>query len=459
MPIPEAAAFAASPALARTLRWGLACAASVRLEHVQLDSVTDSAGRTLHFGEAANNGSGTCNARRRRRLDGAARGVDSGVGLVPGSSSVRRIIDPSSAGHTDAETSAGLTDDETSAGHTGDKNSARRMDSLAAGTALDSPFAVMGVLPVHTPPLRGSTAQSGPGRTILPHDAAPYDAEPHGNAPHQPVPHAAVPRQSVPHDAYSTAAQSAVRRLLVGSGIAARFVIPAVNEPGASIGAIVAAQQDAAAQLVRALNVSSEAASGGGPSPLLDSLSAAGFLDAYSASTGVSQADLAAVLTVVQPTVVVPSITGTASKLPSTTCSGTSSSTMTQSTARHIDNVTAGSGGSAHTNDDGDKSSVILGAGLGAAALATVIFVVTVLLLARRRRAAAKAHAQELAACGGLDGGVNGGVNDAASAAAGGSAAERVQGAPATVVAVSEVHVGAGALKPGDDADACGDPE
>ena len=320
---------------------------------------------------------------------------------------------------------------------------------MAAGTALDSPSAVVGELPVHAPPLHGLTALSSPGRTVLPHDAAPYVAVPFQLAPH----HAA------PHDAASTVAQSAARRLLVGSGIAARFVIPAVNEPGASIGAIVAAQQDAAAQLVRVLNVSSEAASGGGPSPLLDSLSAAGFLDAYSASTGVSQADLAAVLTVVQPTVAVPSMTGTATQLPSTTCSGTSSSTMTQTTTRPIDNVTAGLGSSVHTNDDGDKNSVVLGAGLGAAALTAAIVAVLVLLLARRGRAASKVPAHEPAARRGVDGGVDGNNDDTASAATGGSAAERVQGAPATVVAVSEVHVGAGALKLVDDADACGDPE
>ena len=64
--------------------------------------------------------------------------------------------------------------------------------------------------------------------------------------------------------------------------------------------------------LQTALNNAAQSSAELGSSPLLDSLSTSGFLDAYTAATGVNPADLATALTVSEPTVRVPSVTGTA---------------------------------------------------------------------------------------------------------------------------------------------------
>ena len=341
MPVPDAAAFSSTPALARTLRWGLACSVGLPLEHVQLDSVTDSAGRTARFGAAANGGSGACDSRRCRRLAGAALGDTADSALDSAAAAAAAAPSP--------------------------RHSAARAPRL----------------------LVPSIARLGPGRAVWLHDAVA-----------------------------ATAAQGAARSVQAGrslqaggSGVSARLLIPALAAHGASVGDVVAAQQGIAARLVSALvdsvAPSGEAAAAGGSSPLLDSLSSAGFLDAYSAATGVNPVDLAAALSAVsQPTVDVPSVTGTASRSRSAT--GATSQSPSAVVTDRAPNATvggAGSGGGGSPGPPGEAAAgdraitgVIVGAALGAAALAAGAIAIAAALVLRRRRHAASAVAVAAAA-------------------------------------------------------------
>ena len=309
MPIPDAAAFASSPELLRTLRAGLACSLSLPLEQVQLNSTTDSMGTTVFFDESDNGGSGACESRRRR-LGSAA--------------------------------------------------------SLSAA----SPH------PMRKLQWVSSLAQLGPGRAIWFHDAL---SELTGARP-----------------------LVGARRLAVQAGVAIRLVIPADSSTGDSAADVTGKQQDAASQLVASLNQVQSSEALGGSSPLLDSLSTAGFFDAYSSSTGVNPVDLAASLAVSEPEVNVPSSTGTGTPSPSTTGTRTPSPSMTgtgtpsslsgtpSKSQLPLGAVSSASGSLTRSQTDGIISGVVLGV---AALVAGVVF--ALLLLRKRAAAAASAPTDE----------------------------------------------------------------
>ena len=194
-------------------------------------------------------------------------------------------------------------------GGEGGCDSRRRLRAQPAATA-QSPY------PMHKLRWVTSLAELGPGRAIWFHDAlAELASSGDGSGSARRLPAVAARRLQAP----------------ASGGVSVRLVIPAEQSPGASIGDVTGRQQDAASSLVTALNSVQSSEALGGSSPLLDSLSSAGFLDAYSSSTGVNPVDLAAALTVSEPVVDVPSVTGTSTTTASQTASSSATATGSSS--------------------------------------------------------------------------------------------------------------------------------
>ena len=166
--------------------------------------------------------------------------------------------------------------------------------------------------PVHKLQWVTSLSEIAPGRAILFHDALAGLRDPRIRM------------------------RAGTRRLqAVESGVYVRIVIPATSSSGASISDVTEALHDSASNLVTALNSLQFSEQLGDMSPLLESLSLSGFIDAYSASTGVDPGVLASLLTVSEPVVDVPSLTrtntqspwGTFTGMPSAATTGTPSAT------------------------------------------------------------------------------------------------------------------------------------
>ncbi len=148
--------------------------------------------------------------------------------------------------------------------------------------------------------------------------AAPWGASPHPMYKLQSVaslaalgPGRAIWLNDAVAELTGTPRLSGARRLPAAAGISVQLVIPAATSVGDSITDVTGRQQDAASALVTALNDAQSSAGLGDSSQLLYALSTSGFIDAYSAATGVSPENLAAAIAVSQPTVDVPSTTAT----------------------------------------------------------------------------------------------------------------------------------------------------